>query len=57
VVGRATPQDQLAGLTEEFETKGGLNARTRAKLASMSWFDTPGLAFEEVGRLDRRNLK
>ncbi|MBN9489769.1 MAG: NAD(P)-binding domain-containing protein [Alphaproteobacteria bacterium] len=55
--GRTTPDGFLGALPGEFETKGGLNERTRATLKASQWFDAPGLAFGEIGRLDRRSLK
>lgn len=55
-VGRATPFDKRAALLTEFETKGGLNARTRAKLKMLGWFDEPGRAFEDVAQLGRTGL-
>lgn len=55
-VGRATPFDRRAALPAEFETKGGLNARTRGKLKTLGWFDEPGRAFEDVAQLGRSGL-
>jgi pyrroline-5-carboxylate reductase len=47
---------QLADLTGEHETRGGLNERTRRALVEDGWFDRATAVIEAVRQIDRRAL-
>jgi pyrroline-5-carboxylate reductase len=49
-VGWATPDDQLAALPAEHQTKGGLNERVRAQLLETGWFDDLVGSIDDVYR-------
>lgn len=49
-VGWATPDDELAALPAEHQTRGGLNERVRARLLESGWFDDLVGSIDDVYR-------